>query len=185
MNKVEVFKKSEEVGCQGPLLIMSNERMPDLRYDPYAIPERNNFTEERYNIRTIAEQRCVSERLREERKEREVNKLLKDGFEEVSDIYRSQYPLTKMFRKVKRYVIADKMIESAIEDVEAHNRNNFIPKSSNQLIITLSKDINKLSHELESKESVIKNYREEYKKLKSISWFDRVFRFKKALKDLN
>lgn len=190
MNKVEVFKAVEMVEDRESVEfhreMFSRERHQAEYFG--GIPSAIEFKIENYRIRTIAQQRAVSRLMPEEHRRREVRQLLEEGFSPREERFSPPDPYITFYEKVKKFVIADKFVDSAFHDAEKHNQEtDFSRRACNLLIIDQTNDINKLTYELNSQSEVLDNYREEYcslenrySHLKSMNLFQRIFQWKKA-----
>jgi hypothetical protein len=92
--------------------------------------------------------------------------------------------IATFYRKEKRFVIADKMIDEGFQNRPPQESGD--KRAMRLLLIDLSRDINKLKHDLHKADRVVDIHREKLKRydnnVRKMSWFDRVFRYKKALK---
>lgn len=188
VNKVEVFNCVEILDDCGSVNFSINNFNSGI-YNPSLRPEDMELKTENYIVRTISQQRAVSRFLPEEDNRREVRRLLDEGFTLREERFSPPDPYITFYEKVKKFVIADKFVDSVFNDVEKHNHNtDFSKRSCNLLIIDQTNDINKLTYELNSQSEVIDNYREEYQRLekshlamKRMNLFRRIFQWKNSL----
>lgn len=175
---------TEEVEV-GEQFYICSEAFPRDRYHTEyfdGVPVVAEYKREEFKVRMIANEKAISALSPKEYIDKEMNHWGMKGFS-----YTRRDPYAIFMRKEKRFVIADSDINSAFDDVEDYNeKTDFERKSLNLLIIEMTKDINILRSQLQSKKEIVGNYRYENKQLeneikylKSRNLFQRIFKWGK------